>query len=376
MALSVLAILSIIGCEEEPVNNAAKRVRAIKPYTVSELADREVRRYSGTIIAANTTNLSFTLTGTVTTVVAKLGDRVKTGQVLATLDPSLSNLNVQAAKSQLAIARAKYSNKKGDLDRKHKLFTKGWVTKEAIDQAVAASDGAEGEVNLALSRLGSAERDLEKTHLVTPFDGVIASRDVEPFMEVSGGQSLFSINSEEAFEIILSVPDTSVTRLSVGIPITVNVSTVPNCGCQARITEISPSAGAANAVLVTAALLDNPAGLIPGMTAEAVVVLTSERKPRGFLVPLVAIAPGNETVEGYLYKYDTETNLVSMVAIRIGQRATNNLVEIVEGVKAGDIIAAAGVSFLRDGQRVKLLNQFLSPRHPNSCAGSCVDEPR
>ncbi len=158
-------------------------------------------------------------------------------------------------------------------------------------------------------------------------------------------------------EIVLSVPDSIVTRLAVGAPVTVDVSTLADCGCAARITEISPSAGAANAVPVTAALLDHPPGLLPGMVAEASVVLTGGREARGFLVPLVAIAPGDETARGYIFKYDEATNLVSKVPIRNGEGLSDNLIEIVDGVAAGDIIAAAGVSFLRDGQRVKLLGQ-------------------
>ncbi len=358
ITLGMLGMLGILGgCEEEPVRSAAERVRAIKPYTVSEPAGGDVRRYSGTIAASDTSTLSFALAGTVATVAVKQGDRVEAGQVLATLDPEPSNLNVQAAKSQLATARANYSEKKGELDRKRQLFDKGWVTKAAIDQAEAAFDGAEGELNLARTHLGSAERELGNTRLVAPFNGAIASRDVEPFMEVSVGQSLFLINSEDALEIVLSVPDSVVTRLSVGAPVTVDVSTIPGCGCAARITQISPSSGPANAVPVTAALLDNPSGLLPGMAAEASVVLSGGREARGFLVPLVAIAPGDEAAQGYLFKYDEATNLVSKVPIRSGVGNVGNLIEIVEGVAAGDIIAAAGVSFLRDGQRVKLLGQ-------------------
>ncbi len=355
LTLGMLGMLT--GCGEEPVVDAVERVRAIKPYTVSEPAGGDVGRYSGTIAASDTSTLSFALAGTVATVAVKQGDRVEAGQVLATLDPEPSNLNVQGAKSQLATARANYTDKKGDLDRKRQLFDKGWVAKAAIDQAAAASEGAKGELDLARSRLGSAERDLGKTRLVAPFDGVIASRDVEPFTEVSGGQSLFSINSEGALDILLSVPDSVVARLAVGAPATVDVSTVPNCGCVARVTEISPLAGAANAVSVTASLLSIPPGLLPGMAAEASIVLSGGREVRGFLVPLVAIAPGDETARGYIFKYDEATNSVRKVPVRGGEGLSENLIEIVEGVAAGDIIAAAGVSFLRDGQRVKLLGQ-------------------
>ncbi len=86
-------------------------------------------------------------------------------------------------------------------------------------------------------------------------------------------------------------------------------------------------------------------------------MLSGGREARGFLVPLVAIAQGDEAAQGYIFKYDEATNLVSKVPIRSDKVIANNLIEIVVGVAAGDIIAAAGVSFLRDGQHVKLLGQ-------------------
>ena len=357
-AVISLALLGILtGCGEEPAAETSERIRAIKPYTVSEPAGGDVGRYSGTIGAATTSTLSFAMGGTVEIVVVKQGDRVEAGQVLATLDPERANLDVAAAKSQLDSAHADFTDKNNELDRKRQLFDKGWVARAAVDQAVAASDGAEGQLNLARSRLGSAERDLAKTSLVAPFDGVIASRDVQPFQEVASGQPVFLINSEDSLEIVLSVPDSVITRLSVGAPVTVDVTNIAGCGCAARVTEISPQSGAANAVSVTAALLDNPTGLLPGMAAEVSVVLSGGRASRGFLVPLVAIAPGDDTAPGYIFKYDEATGSVSKVAVRGGSGVAENLIEIVEGVAAGDIIAAAGVSFLRDGQRVKLLGQ-------------------
>ena len=63
-------------------------------------------------------------------------------------------------------------------------------------------------------------------------------------------------------------------------------------------------ASTANAVPVTAAILQSPGGLLPGMAVEASIILSTERGPRGYLVPLVAIAPGDKDGHGYIFKYD------------------------------------------------------------------------
>lgn len=358
LALALLGLLA--GCGEEPPGEQGEqgeRVRAIKPYYVSEPAGGDVRRYSGTIKASDTSALSFALAGTVATVAVKPGESVTAGQVLATLDPRPLELDVQAAQSQLDSARAKRDEKKTMLDRQRTLFDKGWVAKAALDQAVAAFEAADGDLNLARSRLGSAERDLAKTRLTAPFDGQIASRELEPFEEVVAGQEVFLVNSVGALEVDLSVPDSVISRVAVGAPVTVEVSTLAGCGCAGRITEVGTTSGSANAVQVTAALLQSRPELLPGMSAEVSVVLSGGGAARGFLVPLSAIAPGDAAAQGYVFRFDAEAQQVRKVPIRGGEGVAQNLIEIVEGVAPGDVIAAAGVSLLRDGQRVKLLGE-------------------
>ncbi len=355
IALGLLGALA--GCEEETAEIPVERIRAIKPYFVIEPAGGSMRIYSGTVSATDTSALSFAVAGTVATVAVVQGDRVKEGQVLATLDPKPFELNVQAANSELASADARRTEKKNALDRQLTLYEKGWVAKAALDQAFASFDSAEAELNLARSRLGTSERELAKTHLTAPFDGLIAVRDVEPFEEVTPGTAALRINSEGALEIDLAVSDNVISRLAIGVPVNVDISTVTGCGCAGRITEIGTSSGSANLVPVTAALLNGPPDVLPGMSAEVSVMLSSGNGAHGFLVPISAIAPGDAAAPGYIFKFDTEARVVRKVAVRGGDGVVDNLVAIVEGVSAGDIVAAAGVSFLRDGQSVKLLGE-------------------
>ena len=345
----------LVACgDEAPV--AEERVRAIKPYYVSEPAGGDVRRYAGTVTASDTSALSFSVSGTVQSVEVSQGDRVTRGQVLASLDPTSFEFDVDAASSQLQSAEAAYANARLERDRQSQLYERQWVSKAAYDQAMAAFESAEGDLNLARSRLNQAERDLENSRLVAPFDGVIATRDVEPFLEVNAGDTLFQINSEGALELVLSVPDFMVSRFSIGLPATIETTTLVNCGCNGRITEIGSAAGAANAVPVKATILDPPPEMLPGMTAEATVVLSNDEGERGYLVPLVAVAPGDKPETGYVFKYDPDSETVKRTEVG-GRAGQGNLVEITNGVSPGDILAAAGVSLLRDGQKVTLMQQ-------------------
>ena len=360
MTLTVVfsAAVMLAGCAEAPPEEA-ERVRTIKPYFVIEPAGGDVRRYSGTIQASNTSALSFAVGGTVQTVDVNQGDRVLKGQLLATLDAAPFELSLQGARSELASAQADYENQKLELDRQRQLYEREWVAKAAYDRAVAGFEAAEGQLSLARSRLGLAERDVAQTRLTAPFDGVIARRDVEPFTEVQRGEPVFQLDSDGALEVSMSIPDAVVGRLSIGTPITVESLTTDGCGCTGRITEIGSASGTANTVPVTAAILERPNGLLPGTAVDVSVVLSGEAGLQGFMVPLVAVAPGDENAQGYVFKYDAQDGVVRRTPVTNDENGavSGNLISVSEGIEAGDIIAGAGVSFLRDGQRVRLMGQ-------------------
>jgi RND family efflux transporter MFP subunit len=354
--LVTMGLVLLTGCEDA-TPEAVERIRSIKPYYVVEPAGGDVRRYSGSVVASNTSALSFAVSGTVKSVAVSQGDRVTKGQVLATLDAAPFSLNAQAAKAELASVQADLDNTRAELARQRQLFDRGWVAKAALDRAITTVEATEGNLNLLRSRLGLAERDVASTKLLAPFDGVISAREIEPFAEVSRGEKVFQIDSDGAFEVEISVPDSVVAKLTPGAPLVIDVPTNTACGCSGRITEIGATAGPANAVTVKGAILSGGDALLAGMAVDVSVVLGGEQTTEGYLVPLVSIAPGDGSARGFVFKYDAESGQVRRTAVQGVGVIRGTLVGISGGIKPGDIVAAAGVSLLRDGQRVTLLGQ-------------------
>jgi multidrug efflux pump subunit AcrA (membrane-fusion protein) len=92
------------------------------------------------------------------------------------------------------------------------------------------------------------------------------------------------------------------------------------------------------------------------MTAEASLVLKDDSQIAGYRVPIQAILPAKEVGQGYAFVYDPATSTVRKTQIQtLG--AEQNMTIVSEGLSAGDIIAVAGVSFLADGMKVKLMEQ-------------------
>ena len=99
------------------------------------------------------------------------------------------------------------------------------------------------------------------------------------------------------------------------------------------MTEIGSQAEAGSVVPVTVAILENPDGLLPGMTVEASVVLADGGAARGYLAPLVAIAPGDDEALGYVFKYDAQEGVVRRVPVEGDGAVSGNLVGISDGLE-------------------------------------------
>ncbi len=350
--LAAAAIL--LGACEEETPEISEQIRAIKTFTITAVASGQALKYSGIVQATDSSALSFQVGGNVATVVAELGDHVTKGQVLAVLDTAPYELNLQAANAELQNARSAFEEAKLEHERKRKLYDKGWVAKAVLDQTVAAYDSAKSQVDYAISKANLAKRDLRLTSLTAPFVGVIAEKSVDPFVVVSAGQKLFEINAEGAVEVALNIPETRIDKISLGMPVSITLLTEKGWVGEGRITEVGSVAGEANAFPVKAGLIDPPANIRSGMTAEATFFIERDDDQSAYWVPLVAILPSEEPRQGFVFVYDAESGTVQRRQVR-GRGGTDNMVAIFDGVSAGDVIAVAGVSFLSDGQKVKLL---------------------
>jgi multidrug efflux pump subunit AcrA (membrane-fusion protein) len=92
------------------------------------------------------------------------------------------------------------------------------------------------------------------------------------------------------------------------------------------------------------------------MTAEAILATKNENWEPGYMVPLQALLPAPEQNQAYVFVYDPKTSTVSKTPVHI-RGAERKKAIVVKGLAAEDIIAVAGVSFLDDGMKVKLMKQ-------------------
>ena len=353
LGISFLFLMS--ACSQE-APKPTERIRAIKTITVAEKTSGSVRKFSGVVDAVDTSPIAFEVSGNVKEVPVKVGDRMKKGQILATLDKRTFRLDVQAAEAAVERAKVKLADKKNDMDRYQRIYKldSGAVSQASLDNSKAAYDSAVNNVKFARSQVKLAKRDLEKTILVAPFNGVIGEKYVDPFQEVKRGERLFIYFSEKAMEVLVEIPETVIRHIHMDLPAEIRFPTLPNLKYKGVVSEISSVAGTANSFPVKVVVVDADDKIRPGMTAEVTLMLPGDDQKTGYLVPISALVKRSDASDQYVFIFDAKTSTVKKRPVT-GAGVQGNRVGVTEGLKPGDIIAVAGVTFLEDGQKVKLM---------------------
>ncbi|UCG21503.1 MAG: efflux RND transporter periplasmic adaptor subunit [Deltaproteobacteria bacterium] len=346
------------GKEEEP----PEVIRSIKWTKVAEISTKQIRMISGTTKPVDQTALSFAVAGTVEEVNVKLGEEVKKGQVLAELDRQPFVLGVRDAEAGLSRAQARVVERRANYERYLALYESNNASKAELDEARASFDSAKSQVKAAEAQLGLARRDLRKTKLMAPFNGTISVKEIEPFVEVPVGRAVFGLDGEESgYEVSAAVPDSLLINLSLGDEAEVVFPTLNDRRVRGVITELGSRSRSASTYPVTVQLQEQFDDFRSGMSVEVAFEFmpeseTGEPIVTGLAIPLAAIFVEAAKTQ-FVFVYDEKSSTVKKTQIKTLNLRENDVLVEPGALKAGDIIATAGVQFLVDGQKVNLMEE-------------------
>lgn len=356
--LLYITIFLLAACSKKPADDRPV-VRPIAWIQVSQHDLTQIRRLAGVVEPVETANLSFLASGKVDKVNVKLGQSVAAGDQLASLDQRSFNLNYQSAEAQLEQSDAALVEAKNEFARYSDLVEKGVVSRSGFDTAKSNFESARSARNVAQTRLDISRKDLQDSQLLAPYSGTITKRSVEPSQQVSVGQAVFEIEGKDGLEVQVTVPETIIQELSMGMKLPVHFPAMPKITLQGIITEVGARAASANAFPVSLVLQDIPEELRAGMTAEVDVTFRGVGRTgyqgQSIKVPVSSILAG-QGQQAFVYVFDPELKMVNKRLVQT-EDIIDNQIYVSSGLEAGEIIATAGVTFLRDGQNVSLLEQ-------------------
>lgn len=353
---TLILLFGLSGCGKEEDKSVDGVIRGLRAYKVAATTDSRVQRFPTVLQPADISQLSFEISGQLTTVNLSTGQTVQIGGVLAELDPRSLRAQLDQARAAVAEAEAVGANAEADFQRKSELLKRGFATQAAFDQSQASFLTARAQRDQAQRQVDLATHNLERSRLIAPFSGTIAGVDVKSFGQVTAGQTVVTLYSDDSLEMSFSAPPRVLQALQVGQQVQVAIADLPALSLTGVIKELGSKAEQVSAFPVVVRLKNDVPGLNAGMAAEVSVDLPLT-DGTGYLVPLTVLVPeGEKDVQGVasVFVYDAANSTVRKREVSVSGIRGNRLA-VTGGLQPGDLVASAGVSYLTDGQKVKLL---------------------
>lgn len=360
----VLVLFALAGCDnqEQGKGDGVAPVRGLVTTIVQSTGKTTIRRYPGVLEPGEITSLSFEVAGKLGRVDLSVGQRVSEGDVLARLDSEQFEVEIENRIAAVDEAEALLAQAQDSLGRQETLFERGTVSRVTLDDARTDVRTNRAKLTQAEKDLASAREDLTEAIMLAPFDGIINSVDADSFATVSAGTTVTSIYDASSYEVSFSVNFDTVAQLIVGTPARIRLADDPDIALAGVVSELGERADTVSSFPVIVALKEDHPLIRAGMAVEVSFELDLPAEA-GFLIPISAAIPEgqipqdanpNSKVPVGMFIYDPETETVKRREVIMAGLRENRFL-IIDGLEPGEHVAIAGVSFLREGMKVKLL---------------------
>jgi RND family efflux transporter MFP subunit len=363
--LLVASVVLLAGCSKPTV--AVEDVRPVRTLTVQPRSTNAVADFAGEVRPRVETRAGFQVAGRMTQRLVEVGQAVRQGQPLATIDPQDYRLAAEASEAARTSAQVDRDQQRADYKRFEDLQAKGFISQAELDRRKASLDAAEARYAQTAANARATGNQAGYATLRAPHDAVVTAIDAEVGQVVAAGQSVIRLAQTGEKEVLIGIPEQQLGLLKGASEITVRLWS-GGAPIRGKVRELSPVADAATRTFpARISLLDPPAGVGLGMTAT---VSFSVPLPQPVItVPLQALLVESGTTQAW--RYDAASGTVHRTRVSVGNVAGNEVV-VTDGLKAGDVVVTAGAHQLKEGQKVKLLSEAGTPAGP---AGTAIVKP-
>lgn len=351
LSLIVLALAVLgAGCKGKKVEEAPI-VRPVLSTIVTRTPGGGTS-FVGSIQPRHAADLAFRVGGRVLKRNVSVGDHVKKGDVIATLDTQSLGLAVKAAEANVVGLRARSSNARSTLDRQGALLANQTSAQSTFDQARLGNDTATATVAEAEARLAKAREDLGYGVLRADAEGVITRVDFEVEQTVAPNAVIATVAVPDVLDDVFDVPENVARDLAVGTPFTVHDTATPPAVVRGTIRQLSPSADRATRTRRVWLAVEGATGLRFGTTTYAEREVQAQAPLR---IPATALLEDKGKASVWIVKGDA----VEARPVTIGARSEAAVV-VESGIQDGERVVTAGVHALAPGQHVKILEDERS----------------
>jgi RND family efflux transporter MFP subunit len=351
-SLLVLCLLpQASGCKRDQ-GKASDQAASPRPALAVRLATVAVQDVTyevkalGSLEAQELVQVTAEVEGAVTEIRFNEGDRVSPQTVLARIDPERYRLEAERAEASLKQAQAERGRAEADLERREALFESQLVAVEEVNRSRGETSRLRAAVEAARAQRDWALQNVKRADVRPPAAGVINTKTVETGQYVKLGNALATLVDVSRLRLRFKVSETESLRARAGSEVFFRVAALGQKSFPALIYHVGEIADLATRQVEVAAWVKNPGELKPGFFAE--VTLAVESKKGALTVPEGAV----QASERGFIAYAVEDGKARVRPIEIGLRTGNGVVEIVSGLKPGDVVVIEGSDRLGEGVAV------------------------
>ncbi len=241
---------------------------------------RQIVSATGEIQPVNTVNIGSQVSGTIDNIYVDYNSKVKKGDILLTIEPSVLEAQVREAEASLSSSKSKRNYAKSEYERNKMLYASDFISRAEMEQSQTTYEQAEQDVVRMQSQYERAKTNLGYATITSPVDGTVISRKVDVGQTVAASfqtPDLFEIAEDlSKMQIETSVSEADIGMVKEGQRVTFTVDAYPNKTFEGRVHQIRLSPTTTSNVVVYTVVIEvdnSDLSLMPGMTAFVTIIV-------------------------------------------------------------------------------------------------------
>ncbi|MDI6698590.1 MAG: efflux RND transporter periplasmic adaptor subunit [Candidatus Saccharicenans sp.] len=352
--------LLLVSCQKPVAEKTADeglKPAPVKIYKVKKQRISEKLTYTATLEAWKRQAITPDISGKVARIYVNEGGKVKQGQLLAELDTRSIKLQLEQAEAALSMAQANFEDASRNLERMERLYKEKAVSDQQYEKVRLAFEAAKAQRDQAEAAVNLAKHALDVSIMRAPFDGVIASKNMEegdiinPMMGgFSATSGVLTLVDYSKIKVRFDVSPADASRLARGQKVYLESSALPGQQLEGQVTVVNTSADPQTKKFRIEAVISNPDLVLKPGTFGRVILEVSTRE-NSLAVPQKALLENSSVMV-------VEGNKAVKRSVTTGLK-NSDLIEIISGLNEGDLVVVEGNFGLMDGTPVEVEGEVV-----------------
>lgn len=349
VVLIALAVLGSSGCSDTQAKQPAPQPLPVKTETVNLAPVPRVDEYVATVKSRRSASIQPQVDGSLTRILVKSGDHVRTGQVLMTIDPLKQQATVDQQRSTEAQKKATYDYNRTEVERQRQLYESGVTSKQSYDFAVQAFENSKADWEASTAGRITQQAQLGYYNLTAPFNGIVGDIPVHIGDYVSQQTLLTTVDENAELEAYIYIPTERAADIRMGLAVQI----VTSAGVPIENTKIDFISqqvdNALQGILVKAPIHKSLDVFRNAQLVKARVVWSTAPAPT---VPVLAVTRIGGQSFVYVATQADNGTVAKQRAVTLGDTIGNDYA-VTDGLKPGEKVIISGIQFLIDGAPVR-----------------------